>query len=304
MVANSTLRKELCATLALKANTNLNWERRDNNVTGRIVEEALKRIKHLIPEIDKITVDQVVLGLGYTGVRLSDGHSGLCYTFLTEIAQITRHCQVSDLAGTLAGTPAYKLAEKTKSQRTSESVVGLATLNALSQLAIELNPHNYTILNGDVIDYIKLTKKDVVALVGYIRPMVPRIRAKAKKLYILEKNPERHEKGILPDTACDKILPDADVVLITGTAIANGTIDHLLELIIKAREVAVIGASAGILPEVLFERGVTIIGGVKIMDAVKMMQIVSEGGGTPALKSVVQFISIKPKTNYNNLRSN
>lgn len=65
--------------------------------------------------------------------------------------------------------------------------------------------------------------------------------------------------------------------MITGRSIANGTIDHLLELTTKAREVAIIGASAGILPGVLFKRGATILGGVKIMDAAKMMQVVSEG---------------------------
>jgi uncharacterized protein (DUF4213/DUF364 family) len=264
-------------------------------VTGRIVEEALKRIQTL-PSIEKITVTQVVLGLGYTGVRLSDGHSGLCYTFQAEIAQATRHCQVSDLAGTMAGTPALELAKKAKSWDLRESVVGFATLNALSQIALERNPQNYTILNGDIINHLTLTKEDVVALVGYIRPLVPLIRAKVKKLFILERTLTRREEDILPDTACDQILPTADVVLITGTALVNGTIDHLLDLTKKAREVAIIGASAGILPEVLFEHGVTAIGGVKIMDADKMMQIVSEGGGTPALKSAVQFISIKPKT--------
>lgn len=87
----------------------------------------------------------------------------------------------------------------------------------------------------------------------------------------------------------------ADVVLITGTAIANGTIDHLLDLTKKAKEVAIIGASAGILPDVLFDRGVTLIGGVRVTGADKMMQIVAEGGGTPALKTAVEFINIKPK---------
>ncbi len=262
----------------------------------RIVEEALKRIKTLIPDLDKIVVDQVVLGLGYTGVRLSSGHAGLCYTFQTEIAQATAHCQVSDLAGTMAGTSAFKLAEKAKSWDISESVVGFATLNALSQIVIENNPEKYEILTGDILQYIPLTKTDVVALVGYIQPFVNPIRAKTKKLYILERTPARRDEGVLPDTACDQILPLCDVVLITGTAIANGTIDHLLELPSKARQVVIIGASAGILPDVLFERGVTAVGGVKVLDAAKMMQVISEGGGTPALKSAVQFISIKPRS--------
>ena len=72
-------------------------------MTGRIIEEALKKVKTFIPNIDEISVKQVVLGLGYTGVKLSDGHAGLCYTFQDEIAQAAGHCQISDLAGTMAG---------------------------------------------------------------------------------------------------------------------------------------------------------------------------------------------------------
>jgi uncharacterized protein (DUF4213/DUF364 family) len=261
----------------------------------RVVEEALKKISSLIPHLDKITVTQVVLGLGYTGVRLSSGHAGLCYTFQNEIAQTTTHCQISDYAGTMVGTSAFELAEKAKSWDITESVVGFATLNALSQIVIERNPEKYEILTGDILQYIPLTKTDIVALVGYIAPFINPIRAKAKRLYILERTAARRGEDVFPDTACDQILPLADVVLITGTAIANGTIDHLLELVSKAREVVIVGASAGILPDVLFERGVTAVGGVKVLDSAKMMQIVSEGGGTPALKSAVQFISIKPR---------
>lgn len=269
----------------------------------RIVEEALDRVKARIPELDSIVIEQAVLGLGYTGVRLSDGHSGLCFTFQTEIAQTTHHCQVSDLAGTIVGTPAFELAEKAKSWDIAESVMGFATLNALSQIIIERYPQNYAFLDGDVMSYVTLSKKDVVALVGYMAPLVPQIRAKAKKLYILERTAAKREEGILPDTACDQILPEADVVLITGTAIANGTIDHLLEVSTKAREIAIVGASAGIIPDVLFERGVTIVGGAKITDAARMMQVVSEGGGTPALKSAMQFVTIKSKTKLVNPRS-
>ncbi len=261
----------------------------------RIVEEALDRIRNQIPNINKITANRVVLGLGYTAVTLSTGHSGLCYTFQNEIAHATSHCQVSDLAGTLAGTKAFKLAEKAKSWEISECVVGFAALNALSQIIIEKNPENYTITNGDALDQLKLTKKDVVAMVGYIGPFANPIRAKVKKLYILERTPAKREEGIFPDVACDQILPMANVVLITGTAIANGTIDHLLNLTEKAREVSIIGASAGIIPDVLFKRGVTVIGGVRVTDVEKMMQVVAEGGGTPALKAAVEFINIKPR---------
>ena len=51
----------------------------------RVIEEALERVKDLVPNLAEIKVAQVVLGLGYTGVKLSDGHAGLCYTFQAEI---------------------------------------------------------------------------------------------------------------------------------------------------------------------------------------------------------------------------
>ncbi|XHH09068.1 MAG: Rossmann-like domain-containing protein [Candidatus Bathyarchaeia archaeon] len=262
-------------------------------MTGRIVEEALGKVKTLIPNIDSILVDQIVLGLGYTGVKLSDGHAGLCYTFQTEIAQAASHCQVSDLAGTLAGSPAIKLAEKAKSSDIKENIIGFSVLNALSQIVIDQNPQRYQIVDGDIIDHVTLTKTDTVVLVGYICPLVPRLRANSKKLYILERTASHRDQGILPDTACYNILPTADVALITGTAIANGTIDHLLELAKNAREIAIIGATAGILPDVLFDHGVTLVGGARVTNADKMLQIVSEGGGTPALKSAIKFVTIK-----------
>lgn len=39
------------------------------------------------------------------------------------------------------------------------------------------------------------------------------------------------------------------------------------------------------------------VGGVKIMDADKIMQVVSEGGGTPALRLAMNFVSIRPNKN-------
>jgi hypothetical protein len=263
-------------------------------MAGRIVEEALKKVKSLTPSLDEIKVDRVVLGLGYTAVKLSSGHSGLCYTFQSEI--VPHHCQVSRLAGTMAGKPALKIASMARSWDISESVVGVAALNALSQIAIESRSEAYTILNGDAIDHIKLTKKDVVAMVGHLAPMVKPVRARVKRLHILERSLTRRDGGILPDTACDQVLPRADVVIITGTTLANGTIDHLLELSKRAKEVAVVGPSAGILPEVLFEHGTTIVGGIKVTDTDKMMQIVSEGGGVPSLMEAIKFICFRPKT--------
>ena len=56
-------------------------------------------------------------------------------------------------------------------------------------------------------------------------------------------------EGVLPDVACEELLPKASVVIITGAAIANGTIDRLLELSAGARYIALISPSATVVPD-------------------------------------------------------
>lgn len=259
---------------------------------NRIIEELLSSVKREIPEINDIYTKRVVLGLGYTGVELTTGQVGVCYTFGSEITPDC--CQIWRKAGTLAGKPAIEIAELSKSWDLSESVVGVAALNALSQLAIERNRKRYTITEGDFVDHVEIRKGDTVVLVGNIHPFVPKIKEKTQKLYILEKNPRLREPKGLPDFAAEEVLPSADIVIITGTTLANGTIDHLLALSKNAREKSLVGPSASVFPDPLFERGVTLIGGIQVTDSEKIMQIISEGGGTPSFGVACKRIVIKP----------
>jgi uncharacterized protein (DUF4213/DUF364 family) len=260
---------------------------------GRIIDDLLSTVEDEIPEIDKIYVKRVILGLGYTGVELITGHVGVCYTFGCEITPDC--CQIWRRAGTLAGKLAMEIAELSRSWDLSESVVGVAALNALSQLAIERNKERYVIVEGDLIDHVEIRKDDTVVLVGNIHPFVPKIKEKTEKLYILEKNPRLRKPNVLPDVAAEEVLPHADIVIITGTTLANGTIDRLLELSKDAREIGLVGPTAGVFPDPLFKHGVTLIGGIKITDGEKIMQIISEGGGTPNFKAACKYITVKPR---------
>jgi uncharacterized protein (DUF4213/DUF364 family) len=119
-------------------------------------------------------------------------------------------------------------------------------------------------------------------------------RKKAKELFILERGAAR-EKGMFPDTACEEIIPKANIVIITGSALANGTLDRLLQLSSRARTIALVGPTASCLPEPLFERGVNYVGGIRINDADKAMQVISEGGGTPRLRMAGEFVTFKAR---------
>ncbi|MEM0010151.1 MAG: DUF364 domain-containing protein [Candidatus Bathyarchaeia archaeon] len=260
---------------------------------GKIIRDLLCSVRSEIENIDAIKVKRVIIGLGYTAVQLDTEHVGLCYTFSSEIAPDC--CQIWRRAGTLAGSPAIKLAELSLSWDLSEAVVGVAALNALSQLIIEKKSDRYVIVEGDLIDQIKIAEDDTVVLVGNIYPFIPKIIDKTRKIFILERNPRIRGANIFPDVASEDILPGATVVIITGTALANGTIDRLLELSRTAREVALVGPTASILPDPLFRHGVTAIGCVRIVDNERILQIVSEGGGTPSFKGACKQIVIRPR---------
>jgi len=260
---------------------------------SRIVDEALAIIESSIPNLSKIKVARVCIGWGYTGVKLSTGHVEICHSLLEE--QAVRCCQIVRRAGKLAGSSAIDLANLAKSLELSESIVGIATLNALSQMI--LNEEKYAIDEGNFLSYIeaKVKATDTVALIGRIEPFINVLQSKVRRLYIFERSPRFFDEQVLPDTACEELLPKADIVIITGSAIANKTIDRVLELSKKAREIGVVGPSAGIIPDPLFKRGVKIISSIKPVDADKLLQIIEEGGGTSQIKSAVKFINIRPR---------
>jgi uncharacterized protein (DUF4213/DUF364 family) len=262
-------------------------------VPGKIVNEALILLKHHLPDMDKMTVRTIIMGLGYTAAELNTGHVGICCSLQKEISP--ECCQVHKRAGELAGSRVGEIAAMAKSFDLSESVIGIATLNALSSIAIAENPDSYMISKGNVLEDLIVKKRDFVAFVGNMIPLVNSVREKAAKICVLERDLLRRQAGVLPDTACEEILPKADVVIITGSAIANGTIDRLTELSQGAREIALVGASASIIPDPLFKAGVTVVAGIRVENPKRLLQIVSEGGGTQQLKKAVEFVNVRKR---------
>jgi uncharacterized protein (DUF4213/DUF364 family) len=259
----------------------------------RIVDDLLLCVKQEIPNAREILVKEACLGLGFTGVKLSTGHVGLCHSLQSETSR--QCCQILGRAGKLAGSSALSLAGLIKSREMGERIVGAATLNAMCQIVLRNPSDKCDIVDGNLVDHIDMRQDDTVAIVGNIRPIIPAIRSRADKLYVFERGGIADE-GVLPDVASEEFLPQSDVVIITGTAIANGSIDRVLDLSRTARYIALIGPSATVIPYPLFARGVSAIGGVIVTDADKAMQIVAEGGGTPQLKAATRFVVIKAKT--------
>lgn len=243
-----------------------------------------------VPDTDDIIVEGLYLGLGYTGVKLQGGQAGVCHSLLSEMAP--ECCTILESAGTLAGRPATEFLDMASSWDLGERVMGMATVNALSQIVFEAHPDRYAVEEKNLAEVIEVRPEDIVVLVGLIKPFVPVFRAKAKRLHILERGTGR-EEGVLPDTACEEFVPEADVVVITGSSLANGTVDRLLELAEDARTVALVGPTVSCVPDPLFNRGANYAGGIRITDADRALQVIAEGGGTPQLRMAGEFVTFK-----------
>ena len=92
----------------------------------------------------------------------------------------------------------------------------------------------------------------------------------------------------LPDTACEYLLPDADLVVMTGMALANKTMPRLLELARDALA-CVVGPSATICTPVL-EAGADLVAGSVVADPALAREVVTCGAalhGSGALEHVL-----------------
>ena len=91
--------------------------------------------------------------------------------------------------------------------------------------------------------------------------MPPSIQEQAASVRILERSPR---PGDYPDSACDWLLPQCDVVIMTASTLVNKTLPHLLELCRDAYTILA-GPSCPLCPGLL-ELGIDRIAGLVITD--------------------------------------
>jgi hypothetical protein len=241
-------------------------------IIKEILESAEASLKERI-------VEEVRIGLGYTAVKLDDGSCGLAATLRQEI---TGCCSLVERAGELSGCQADSLSKLALSTDVLESAVGLATINA----SINKDVKNNT---SAPIEALEIGKAHVVGMIGYFDPLIEPIQQRCKKLYVFERKPFEKE-FVYPDWAATLILPECDIVIISGTTLINKTIDHLLELC--RGKVAILGPSSPLSP-IFKKHGVAFVFGTVVRDADKLLNIVSQGGGTRSFGEAVEKINLK-----------
>lgn len=179
-------------------------------------------------------------------------------------------------AGTLAGLKLHELAAWIKSWNYYEAAMGLAAINsALNAPVIArqncgdlLKPSEDQNLFDAMINEFRGKK---VAVIGHFMG-VEKLGDKCQ-LSILERIPRN---GDLPDPACEYVLREQDFVIMTATTLINKTMPRLLQLSRGAR-VMVAGPSTPLHP-LMFEHGVSVLGGLLVHDEPRVWKAIAEGG--------------------------
>jgi len=199
----------------------------------------------------------------FCALELDDGSIGFSYVLLADVGTALR---AGTVGPDLAGVAAMALARGYAAGDPRAKALGFAAINALSQSlftrAAWAPPGA-----GDSLAGIAPEAGEHVGMVGLFPPLVAPVLGAGARLTVLEIDPalagERDGYTVTLDPAA---LACCDCVVSTCTVMLNDTLDAVLAACRSARRVAVIGPTAGCVPDPLFERGVDLVGGRRVTD--------------------------------------
>ena len=225
-------------------------------------------------------VRSVLIGMHWTVV--CSRHCGMSATLTS--ARLHGHMHLRDVDH-LHRRSARELAELAHSTELREASIGVAAINSMldidEALTVEINASEVLASRGQGKN---------VALIGHF-PFIQQLRQIAGQLWVIEQHPAEDE---YPAESAVDLLPQADVIAITGSTLVNHTLDELLALCNPHTTVMVLGPSTPLSP-VLFNHGVTIISGTRVVDEPLVLRIVGQGASFRQVEGVKLLTLIREK---------
>lgn len=277
-------------------------------MVSSILAETIEVITEKSPApLREILIDDLVLGIFFTGVKLSTGHGGCAFTPIGEVPEAV--CCPSSAArmppaGNLEGKPVSEFLNYSLDPNVLKSAIGIATLNGLSQWILESGDEtDYELVKErDGFDLLDIQPHETVSLVGAFGPYIKRLKAMGNPFFIIEKNRQAlrpdEMKYFKPEPEMKTAIEKSQVVMITGTAIVNHTIDAVLSWISNGKRAGIIGPTASLIPDAFFKRGVNVMAGVRILNPDLMLKILKHGGSAyHLLKQCSEKIAFVKKIN-------
>jgi uncharacterized protein (DUF4213/DUF364 family) len=229
------------------------------------------------------TVEMFGLNPGWNAVIGSDGSCGVAMSFERnnplyddDQTRVDPEQLRSFIGASLFEVASWGMSD----ERVSRRSVALAALNALSQpfLVPEVLEKKGYSLGPGAADLVR--KDDVVVIVGY-GGLVREYAGRCRDLHVTDQRPVESFRttvvgksishgpaGITVHPAAEnrEVLAEADVAVITGSTLVNGTFEEVAGYAKDARVRALYGSSAQLIPDVLFENGINLVMSVAVTD--------------------------------------
>ena len=216
----------------------------------------------------------------FCAIELTDGAFGLSYVSLGATLRelLAQH---GHLGAPLAGADPMALARSLDGGTPVQRAVALAAINALTDSVwqrIGYEPPEAGNSLGDVV----LGAQDHLGMIGFFPPLVQRVADAGGQLSVVEMNAEmvQRQRARYPQVRIGlerRLLSDCNTVVGTSTMLLNDTLDEMLAAAPNATRFAVIGPSAGLWPDVLFARGVSLMGGTRVTDGAAFADAMARG---------------------------
>ncbi len=221
----------------------------------------------------KVKVEILSLGLGYTAVTTSGGGIGLAYTYFED----KTGCVLLNKAVDYEGRPASELLENIKSDNTIERSMALALINALNYKDALNLPEDKD--NTIMYEKVGIKAGTNVAMVGYFGPLVNTLNQRNANLEILDKSRNLGQE----DAFFKKLDEWADVLFLTSTSILNNTSEKILGHAHPNIKTVMLGPSTPMIGPAFEHLPVHMLAGTVPIEKESILKAVRHGMGTPIL---------------------
>jgi uncharacterized protein len=217
----------------------------------------------------------------FCAIELEDGAFGLSYLLLGDTLDRLLAQHGSGRRDALVGADPMALAQRMAGGDEVERAIALAAINALTDSVwrrVGYTPPPAGNSLGDVV----LGPQDHLGMIGFFPPLVKRVDEAGGLLTVVEMNAEmvarQRERFPQVTITLDRTaLAACNTVVGTSTMLLNDSLDAMLAAAPNATRFAVIGPSAGLWPDALFERGVTLLGGTQVVDGTAFAESMAAG---------------------------
>ncbi len=191
---------------------------------------------------------------------------GSCGFFFTRLGDNLKQLRDKNDEKQILSTPALDLAEGYNDDNLVKRTLGLGALNAIAQHVFRRS--SYVLQdNANPLGQLDLDTSHRVGMVGFFKPLVRMLKDQRIPVTVIEKDKGYLDYEGLVDVTLDvRALKRCDRVLITASTLLNDSLDSVLASCAADARIALIGPTAGCLPDPFFARGIDVVGGSRVAD--------------------------------------